>query len=116
MKLVATRKSEQNTAALDPWTIVHLGTGLASGLMGVGFWTTFGGAVAYEILEQAAERHQVGQRLFKSSKHRVAPRRDELEVDVAAVSKSKSKLLERRGERLWIEVGLRTEGQAAIHG
>lgn len=68
MKLVATRKAEQNEAAIDPWTAVHFSSGLATGLMGVGFWPTLLGALAYDGLEQLAERHPMGQRLFRTSK------------------------------------------------
>lgn len=32
MKLLATEKPEQNVAAIDPWTAVHVAMGLASGL------------------------------------------------------------------------------------
>ena len=37
MNLVARRKSEQNKAVLDPWTVVHLAVGLAAGLMSFRF-------------------------------------------------------------------------------
>ena len=49
MKLVATRKAEQNILAVDPWTLVHVGVGLAVGLMGVSFNKAIIGAVVYEI-------------------------------------------------------------------
>lgn len=54
MKIVATKKSEQNQAILDPWSIVHFATGL-------------GAAIAYEFVEQGVERQEVGQELFESS-------------------------------------------------
>lgn len=65
--LVATRKTEQNRAAIDPWTGVHAGMGLAFGLLGVGFWPTAGLAVAYDVAEHAFEKTLDGQRFFKTS-------------------------------------------------
>ncbi|MHA1573242.1 MAG: hypothetical protein ACTSX8_04550 [Alphaproteobacteria bacterium] len=67
MKLVATRKSEQNESVIDPWTIVHIGVGLASGLTGVKFGTTLALALGYEVAEQVFESSDVGQKLFKTS-------------------------------------------------
>lgn len=67
MKLVATRKAEQNKAVLDPWTGVHVGAGLAAGLMGMSFTTAMMLAVTYEFAEQALERSEEGQRMFKTS-------------------------------------------------
>jgi hypothetical protein len=67
MKIIATRKSEQNDAAIDPWTVVHFGVGLAFGLWGMPFlWSMFA-AGAYEIFEQALERSEVGQTIFTTS-------------------------------------------------
>ncbi|MFW6199314.1 MAG: hypothetical protein ACOC8K_01975 [Gemmatimonadota bacterium] len=67
MKIVATRKDEQNRAAVDPWTLVHFSTGLALGLVDAPFDKVLGGAVGYEIAEQFAERHEWGQDLFETS-------------------------------------------------
>lgn len=35
MKLVATSKRDLDSAVIDPWSAVHLGSGLATGLVGV---------------------------------------------------------------------------------
>lgn len=67
MRWVARRKAEQNRAALDPWTLVHFATGLATGLVELPLRWAFGAAVAYEVVEQALERRRFGQRLFKIS-------------------------------------------------
>ena len=34
MQIVAFHKGEQNDAAFDPWSLVHMASGLALGLMG----------------------------------------------------------------------------------
>lgn len=67
MRLVATKKSEQNQAAMDPWTIVHLGSGVALGLLGAKFLPTFAAGIAYEVGEQAFEGSSVGRQLFETS-------------------------------------------------
>ena len=67
-KLIATSKSQQNLALIDPWTLVHLGTGLAVGLMGFSVGAAFTGAVAYELLEGPFERAEFGKSLFNVSK------------------------------------------------
>lgn len=68
MRLIATRKSEQNEALADPWTLVHAGTGLAVGLMGFGLGAALLGAVAYELIEGPLERADFGKNLFNVSK------------------------------------------------
>ena len=67
MKVLATRKSDQNDAAIDPWTVVHFGIGLGAGLMNLGFWPSMAAAGAYEIFEQGLERSEFGQDLFETS-------------------------------------------------
>ena len=67
MKLLATRKAEQNRAVFDPWTVVHFGAGLAAGLVAVRLPTALAGAVAYEVVEQFLERKEVGRELFETS-------------------------------------------------
>lgn len=67
MKLLATRKRDQNRAAVDPWTVVHFSTGLALGLMDIPLRTSVAAAVAYEAVEQVLERRRVGQELFETS-------------------------------------------------
>ena len=66
-RFLARTKSEQNTSMVDPWTAVHAGTGLALGLLGVGFWKAVAGAVAYEFIEAHAETQEAGKRFFRVS-------------------------------------------------
>lgn len=66
MKLVATRKKEQNRAVVDPWTVVHFASGLALGLMDVPLSWSVAGAVAYEGVEQVVERKTWGQEVFET--------------------------------------------------
>lgn len=67
MRIVATRKAQQNRAAADPWTVVHFATGLALGLIEVPLRWALGAAIAYEVAEQVFERHDWGQELFHTS-------------------------------------------------
>lgn len=67
MKVLAVRKRDQNDAALDPWTAVHFGAGMAMGLLGVRFGPAIALALGYEIAEQVAERNEWGSRFFKTS-------------------------------------------------
>lgn len=64
MKWIATRKPEQNQAAVDPWTAVHLSSGLALGLMNVPATWAVGASIVYEVGEQWFERRAWGQRFF----------------------------------------------------
>jgi hypothetical protein len=64
MKIVATKKREQNEAVIDPWTVVHFSIGLALGLMNAPLRSSLVGAAAYEIVEQYFERFDVGKELF----------------------------------------------------
>lgn len=73
MKWIATRKPEQNSAALDPWTVVHLSAGLAFGLMNVPSRWAVGAAVVYEVGEQWAERRAWGKRFFDTQGPEVLP-------------------------------------------
>jgi len=67
MKIVATEKSEQNQAAVDPWTLVHFSAGLALGLVNAPLDKVLGVAMGYEIAEQFAERQDWGQDFFETS-------------------------------------------------
>jgi len=67
MKLFAKTRSEQNDAAIDPWTVVHLGSGLALGLLGARFAPTFLAGLVYEVGEQAFERSSAGHEFFEVS-------------------------------------------------
>lgn len=67
MKLIATTKAEQEHAAIDPWTVVHFGLGLAAGLMNMRFGTTLAANVGFELAESYFQRSEFGQRLFAVS-------------------------------------------------
>ncbi len=67
MKILATRKDQQNRAVFDPWTVVHFGAGLALGLMEVPLAWALSLATAYEVAEQAVERQDWGRELFNAS-------------------------------------------------
>lgn len=81
MKVVATKKSEQNRALIDPWTLVHFGVGLATGLARIPLRWSVMGAIAYEVLEQYAERRDWGNELFETQGPET---RENLAMDVAA--------------------------------
>lgn len=66
MKILATQKSEQNRAAVDPWTAVHLSTGLALGLVEIPLRFAFAASVVYELAEQVFERREWGQEMFET--------------------------------------------------
>ena len=68
MHLIAYRKSQQNLAAVDPWTLVHLGIGLGIGLMGIAAGPALAGAVLYEVAEKPFERAGFGKTIFNVSK------------------------------------------------
>lgn len=65
--LIATEKSEQNEAAIDPWSIVRFAMGLAFGLMDWRFVPAMGVAAAYDVAEQVFERSESGQKFFNTS-------------------------------------------------
>lgn len=64
MKILATRKSEQNRAAIDPWTLVHFSTGMAFGLIEVPMRRAMAASIAYELVEQVFERQDWGKKFF----------------------------------------------------
>ena len=64
---VATHKADLNRVAVDPWTAVHVGAGLALGLMAVPLGRALAAAVAYELAEQVLERQPWGRALFVTS-------------------------------------------------
>lgn len=80
MKFIATTKSEQNIAAIDPWTAVHAGVGLAAGLVNMSGPTALLMAVSYEVVEQVFENTPTGQWFFETSQPETAPN---LVADVA---------------------------------
>jgi len=67
MEIVATEKSEQNRAVVDPWTLVHFASGLALGLVNAPLKWWLPAAVAYEVLEHYLEDSDLGQEVFDSS-------------------------------------------------
>jgi hypothetical protein len=73
MKLLATRKADQNKSVFDPWTVVHFGAGLAAGLVAIRLPTAVAAAVAYEVVEQFVERREVGKELFNTSGPEIIP-------------------------------------------
>jgi hypothetical protein len=68
MKWLATHKEEQNEAAVDPWTVVHLAAGLACGLVGWTFARSMALALVYEVVEQGVENTRRGREFFHSSR------------------------------------------------
>jgi len=58
MRLVATARSHQHEGATDPWTAVHLGSGLAMGLTGSSATLAALAALGYQLLEQRALRDE----------------------------------------------------------
>ena len=73
MRLLATRKSRQTRAVLDPWTVVHFSAGLAAGLTRIPLRWVLAGAVAYEVVEQVLERKRIGQEAFNTSGPETTP-------------------------------------------
>jgi hypothetical protein len=67
MRWLARGKEDQNQAALDPWTVVHFAAGLAAGLVDMPYKWLLAAALAYEVVEQVAERQEIGQEIFESS-------------------------------------------------
>lgn len=65
--LIATKKSEQNQGAIDPWTVVHFSMGLAAGLMKLPFVPVMTAAVAYELIEHTFEDSEYGKEFFDIS-------------------------------------------------
>ena len=67
MKLIASKKADQNDAAIDPWTVVHFAAGLALGLMDVKLKQALAASISYEMAEQVFQRFEWGQELFETS-------------------------------------------------
>lgn len=66
MKLIASRKRQQNRAAIDPWTAVHFTSGLAAGLMDIPRNVSLPAAALYELAEQYVERTDWGKELLST--------------------------------------------------
>jgi hypothetical protein len=73
MKLVATKKPEQNRSVADPWTVVHFATGLALGLVNAPLKWWLPVAAAYEVAEHYIEKSETGQELFDTSGPEIVP-------------------------------------------
>lgn len=65
--VIASDRTEQNVAWIDPWTIVHGTSGLALGLVEVPFVAAMLLAIGYDATEQLIERSEAGQKFFKTS-------------------------------------------------
>ncbi len=72
-KILATKKAEQNRAALDPWTVVHFASGLALGLMNAPLRVWLPVATAYEVAEHYLEKSETGKELFDTSGPEIVP-------------------------------------------
>lgn len=64
---IARSKADQNHAAIDPWTAVHFGSGLALGLLNAPATATAALGIGYEVAEQVFEDSEFGQRFFNIS-------------------------------------------------
>ena len=73
MKIVATKKAEQNKAVADPWTVVHFASGLALGLINAPLRVWLPLAAAYEVAEHYLEESDTGQEIFDTSGPEVVP-------------------------------------------
>jgi hypothetical protein len=73
VKIVATRKKEQNRAVFDPWTVVHFASGLALGLVNAPLRLWLPLAATYEVAEHFLEESETGRALFDTSGPEVAP-------------------------------------------
>lgn len=67
MKILARKKSDQNKAAVDPWTLVHFAVGLAAGLVEMPIIPALALAAAYEVFEHMAESSEAGADFFNTS-------------------------------------------------
>lgn len=73
MKILATKKAEQNHTVVDPWTVVHFATGLALGLVNAPLRWWLPAATAYEVAERYIERSEFGKELFETSGPEIVP-------------------------------------------
>lgn len=73
MKIVATKKKEQNRAVIDPWTAVHFASGLALGLVSAPLRLWLPLAAAYEVAEHYLEDSDFGKEIFDTSGPEVVP-------------------------------------------
>ena len=73
MKIVATKKADQNHTVVDPWTLVHFATGLALGLINAPLRWWLPVATIYEVVERYVERSELGKEFFETSGPEVVP-------------------------------------------
>lgn len=73
MKIVATKKAEQNRAVIDPWTLVHFASGLALGLVKAPLRLWLPLAAAYELAEHYFEQSDTGKEVFDTSGPEIVP-------------------------------------------
>lgn len=62
-RVIAWSDERTNASALDEWSIVHFGVGLALGAVGFNAWAFVFGNFAYEVAEYAHESPS-GSRIF----------------------------------------------------
>ncbi|HEX6202402.1 MAG TPA: hypothetical protein VF100_05305 [Thermoanaerobaculia bacterium] len=103
MRWIARSKRDQNQAAVDPWTVIHFASGLAAGLVEMPYRWLLAAALAYEAVEQVAERRDFGQRFFETSGPESLPN---ALVDLAAAT------LGHRLGRAWNRTGRGRRGAA----
>jgi hypothetical protein len=66
VKLFAFHHEDQNYAVFDPWSLIHLTSGMFAGLVGVGPVLSMSAAIGYDVFEQLAEREPWGQQIFRT--------------------------------------------------
>ncbi len=60
MSAAAPDAAAAGAAALDGWTVVHVGAGLALGALGISPWLGVGALVAFEVFEAFLRRGRAG--------------------------------------------------------
>jgi len=98
VKIIATKKAEQNRAVLDPWTMVHFASGLALGLVNAPLRWWLPVATAYEVIEHYLEESDVGQEVFDTSGPEAVPNAM-LDIVVFAAGHQLGRLWNRTGRR-----------------
>jgi hypothetical protein len=84
VKLVATKKPEQNRSVADPWTVVHFATGLALGRVNAPLRWWLPVAAAYEVGEHNNEKSETGPELFDTSGPEIVPNAQQDQALLAA--------------------------------
>jgi hypothetical protein len=98
VKILATKKAEQNRAVVDPWTVVHFASGLALGLVNAPLRWWLPVATAYEVAEHYLEESDVGQEVFDTSGPEAVPNAM-LDIAVFAAGHQLGRLWNRTGRR-----------------